>query len=113
MIEGYSFGKIFLSGRQYSSDIIIYPSGKIDSSWWRSAGHQLKEGDIKELIASQPEFILAGMGTPGMMKPETGLKDKLEEKGIRFEALPTARAVARFNELSPTHKVGACLHLTC
>ena len=61
-IDAYSFGRIVINGREYDSDVLIYPDGRIDAAWWRNEGHVLAESDIADLIRSQPETIIAGTG---------------------------------------------------
>jgi hypothetical protein len=113
MIEDYAFGQITIDGRIYRTDVIIYPDGRVQDNWWRSQGHRLKVDDIDELIKSRPQWIVAGTGASGRMRPDTGLEVHLQQLGIRFEALPSAEALARFNRLYSKQPVGACFHLTC
>ena len=113
MIESYSFGRMVIDGALHTADVIIYPDGTVQSSWWRREGHRLDSGDIKGLIDSRPDIIIAGTGASGMMKPVQGLKELLAREGIDFLALPSKEAMARYNDLSKSKKVGACFHLTC
>lgn len=113
MIEDYSFGRIVVDGREYSSDIIIFPEGRVKDSWWRKHGHRLSITDITELVDSKPEVIIAGIGASGLMKPEPGLEKFLIEQSIEFEAAPSKEAVGLYNKLYGRKKVGACFHLTC
>lgn len=112
-IETSSFGLIVIDGKTYRSDLIIYPDGHIDDSWWRKSGHRLSVDDMDGLIASAPEIIIVGTGVNGLMKPVSGLSEKLAEKGIKLVPLPNHEATERFNELSPKKRLGACFHLTC
>lgn len=113
-LENYSFGKVYLDGRELNSDFIIYPDGRIQESWRRASGHELNISDIGSLVDSAPGMIIAGTGASGLMKPASGLEEYLDSKGIRFEALPTFRACELFNEMRDTGiKLGACFHLTC
>ena len=112
-IDSYSFGRIVLDGKEYSSDIIIFADGRVQDSWWRESGHSLSLEDIDELVDSGPELIIAGTGASGLMKPDAGLARALEGKGIEFRALPCGEAAALYNEISRTRRVGACFHLSC
>lgn len=112
-IENYSFGHIVIDGREYTSDVLIFPDGRIDSSWWRDEGHVLKTKDIADLIAAEPEIIIAGTGASGVMRPEPDVESDLSGKDIEFRAMPTAEAVSAFNAESSRRKLAACLHLTC
>jgi len=37
VIDGYSFGRIVVEGKEYTSDLIIYPD-HIQGDWWREEG---------------------------------------------------------------------------
>jgi len=112
-IDNYSFGRMVIDGHEYSSDLIIYPDGRVTDSWWRSSGHRLTADDIRELISAQPEVIIAGTGASGIMAPEAGLGAELEARGIEFRALPSGEAVDLYNQTCTSRKTGACFHLTC
>ena len=113
MIDSYSFGSMVIDGRRYTSDLIIYPDGRVQDSWWREKGHRLSLSDIADLIAEKPALIIVGTGSSGMMEPDQDVPDALAQQGIQFEALPTRQAVERYNHLSRARRTGACFHLTC
>ncbi|MFC1744209.1 Mth938-like domain-containing protein [Candidatus Riflebacteria bacterium] len=113
MIENYSFGNITISGRTYNSDIIIYPDGSIQDSWWRKEGHRLTVEDIKDLLAARPQIIIVGTGSSGLMLPDKNLETELLKMGIEFKALSSKAACQAFNETYRNKKTGACFHLTC
>jgi hypothetical protein len=112
-IEDFGFGWISVGGKRYSSDLVIYPDGRVEDAWRRSRGHRLKSDDIKELIESHPEVIIAGTGVSGMVTPDDALETQLARRGITFEAIPNEQAVRRYNALIGTRRVGCCFHLTC
>ena len=112
-IETSSFGLMVIDGKIYKSDLIIYPDGRVEDSWWRRSGPRLSADDIAGLVESAPEVIIVGTGASGMLKPAPGLADVLLEEGIELVPLPNQNAVERFNELSSEKRVGACFHLTC
>ena len=113
VIDSYAFGKIVIDGRLYTSDLIIYPDGRIVDGWWRQRGHLVTEADIKGLIASGADVIVVGTGSSGMLKPARDLEKSLKKKGIQTVTAPSRTAMNHFNELSGLKKVGACFHLTC
>ena len=113
MIEAYSFGWMIIDGNRYTSDLLIYPDGRVEDTWYRKRGHDLSREDISKLIQAGPEIIIAGTGASGLMKPEKGLEEWLDQKGIRFIPLPSMEAMERYNSLSLKKPVGACFHLTC
>ncbi len=113
MIDSYAFGSIIVDGKKFTSDLIIYPDGRVETSWWRKAGHKLAIDDIDELIKSKPEVIIVGTGSSGLMKPEKELEKLLQQKGIEFISTLSRKAVKIYNDLSLKKLVGACFHLTC
>lgn len=111
-IENYSFGKITIDGRQYKSDVIIYPD-KVDSSWWRKEGHKLQIADLTEVVNSRPEVLIIGTGYSGVMIVPEETISYLKSKGIKVYIERTTKAVELFNKLQKDRKVVAALHLTC
>ena len=112
-IETSSFGLMVINGKEYRSDLIVYPDRHVEDSWWRRSGHRLTADDIDGLIESAPEVIIVGTGVNGMLRPAPGLAEMLSEKEIELIPLPNQKAVECFNKLSSEKKVGACFHLTC
>ncbi len=113
-IEQYSFGKMTVNGREYTSDLIIHPDGRIEADWWRKQGHNLVPEDIKELLDEKPGRLIVGTGNSGVMKLSAEVLEKCRELGIEVEATPTKEAADRFNNLAEGNgSVAACFHLTC
>lgn len=113
MIDTCSFGLIVIDGKQHTSDLVIYPDGRIMEPWWRKRGHRLSSDDIRDLIEYQPEVIIAGTGVSGQVKPEKELEKLLHQKGITFIPAPNHEAMKHYNEMASKKRVGACFHLTC
>jgi hypothetical protein len=113
MIEAVSFGLIVINGKKFTSDLIIYPDGRVVDSWWREKGHRLSRKDIAALIESEPEMIVAGTGINGLMQPDPGLVDFLLKQGIGFLAAQNEKAMILYNEQAPKKRVGAGFHLFC
>ena len=112
MINAYSFGRIAIDGKEYSSDVIIFPD-RIQSSWWRKKGHSLVPEDIQEIFAEKPDVLIVGTGAYGAMQVPGATAEHIRKAGIRLLVLPTEKACQEYNRLSPTQKVVAALHLTC
>lgn len=113
MIDSFSFGTMQIDGRQYTSDLIIYPDGTIQDGWWRVRGHSLCLDDIAGLVDKKPRAIIVGTGVNGRMKPDAHLHTYLEEQGIEFLVGDNDVAVKWYNELKASGNVGACFHLSC
>lgn len=111
-IEHYSFGKIIVDGKEYSSDVIIYPN-RVDPSWWRKEGHRLQIDDLKGILEARPEVLVVGTGSYGTMVVPKETEEYLKKKGIKLIAENTKSACDTFNKLSGSANVIAALHLTC
>lgn len=112
-IDGCSFGRLIINGRTHTDDLVIRPDGTILEPWQRKRGHGLSLDDLRELIDSSPEVIVAGTGMSGGVKPDEGLEKALAKLGIEFIAAPNQETVKVFNELVSKKRVGAGFHLTC
>lgn len=114
MIDSTAFGVMTIDGRTYTSDVIIFPDGRVRDGWWRKRGHVLSVDDILVLVDAAPKVIVAGTGTSGRMRPEAGLMDFLKERDILMIAEPNPRAVEIYNrKIASGVETGACFHLTC
>ena len=112
MIDSYSFGRIVVDGKTYTSDIILYPD-RVDVSWWRKSGHLLQKEDLRDIIQYNPEVLIVGTGAYGLMNVLDETKQFLELKGIELRAEVTEEACKTYNELKEKRKVVAAFHLTC
>jgi len=113
MIEAIRFGRITIEGRTYHQDVLIHPDRRVTDGWWRRQGHRLVLGDLVDLLASQPEIIVAGTGIYGRMRPDPNLFRTLEDRNIELVALPTEEAVVHFNRIFENRRTAGGFHLTC
>jgi hypothetical protein len=110
-LDGYSFGRILVDGREESRDVIVLPN-RVVRNWWRRDGHALVLEDLEEVLDELPERLVVGIGASGQMRPDREALERLGERGVEVEVLPTGEAVRRFGELDP-ERTAAALHLTC
>ena len=78
----------------------------------RRDGHALVLADLDEVLEELPPHLIVGTGAYGQLHPDPNALDKLRERGVEVEALPTEDAVRRYSELDP-RRTAAALHLTC
>ncbi len=112
-INSYSFGSMDIDGKHYLSDLIIYPDGRINGSWWRKRGHNLCVKDLDRIVEIKPEIVVIGTGANGLMKIGKETIEYLEENGIQVYFNSTGEAVKKFNNLSSSNSVVGLFHLTC
>jgi hypothetical protein len=114
MIETCSFGSMIIDGRTYTSDLLIFPDGRVTDSWWRAQGHRFTCADLEGLVAARPELIVAGTGIYGRAKVDSDLSDHLASLEIELVAAWTKKACRFYNDaLQAGRKVAACFHVTC
>lgn len=111
-ITQYSFGRITVGDKTYTSDVIIFPD-KVNSSWWRKEGHYLQPDDLEDVVSSGIKILVIGTGASGVMKVPKETLEFLASKGIEAYALRTSEAVEMYNKLEAMKPVVAALHLTC
>ncbi|MBU0972519.1 MAG: hypothetical protein KKC20_17870 [Proteobacteria bacterium] len=113
-ISSYAFGKIMIGAQEFTSDLILFPNGKIKANWVRKQGHLLSLDDLDSLVLEKPDLVLAGTGAHGRMALDPLLTEKLTAMGIEITALPTDKAIHCFNQSRmQTRRIYACFHLTC
>ena len=113
-IDEYSFGRMTIGGKDFTSDLIIYPDGHIQDNWWRPQGHNLLPDDITTLLDTDPEKLVIGTGAGGMMRVSERVVELCKNRGIEVEVCRTSVAVTKFNVAAEAGKVvAACFHLTC
>jgi len=112
-VEKYRFGKIVVSGKSYSSDLIIFKDF-IKEKWWRKEGHRLHLEDLEILKNVEIDFLVIGTGSFGKMKVPEEVINELKLKEIDVIICKSAEAVERYNNLAKTGKnIALAIHLTC
>ena len=112
-IEDYHFGSITVDGKTYTSDVIISPEG-VNASWWRERGHAVSCKDMEPVLEANPQVLVIGTGTSGLMKMTGEAAELLRKRGVQAHVSPTGEAWKRYNELAEGgQRVVAALHLTC
>jgi hypothetical protein len=110
-IDAYDFGRIVVDGVEQTQDVILLP-GRVVPNWWRQDGHSLVLDDLAAVLDEIPERLIVGTGAHGRLRPDPHALERLRERGIEVEALPTGEAVRRYDALNPD-RTAAALHLTC
>jgi len=113
-IQHYDFGEMVIEDRVYRSDLVILPSGRIVSDWWRLEGHRLQLPDIRDFLAEDFDAVVIGTGYSGLMRVDSEVLEVLRSRAREVHVCDTRRAVEVYNRLvSEGRKVLAMFHLTC
>ncbi len=111
-IDSYSFGRIVINGKTYTSDVIIYPN-RVDAAWRRKEGHLFQLADVAEALQAKPDVLVIGTGYSGVMRVPRETVDRIAGQGVEVKVERTAKAVEVYNDLEGAKTVIAALHLTC
>lgn len=114
MIDSYGFGHIVVDKIAYENDVVLFPD-HVQTEWWRKEGHRLQLEDIQEAIDKiQRGTLIVGTGKFGFMRVSEEVKQYCADRGIRFHAAMTDKAVKMYNRLILTDaNVLGAFHLTC
>lgn len=115
-IERAVWGEIVVPGLGTFKDVKLWPDG--GRAWdWGETGTRHVPGiqptDVLELLDHGSDVIVLSRGMDLVLQtcPET--LALLAGRGVRVEVLETRAAVARFNELARSERVGGLFHSTC
>lgn len=111
-IDSYRFGHIMIDGKEYTSDLIIFPD-HIKDNWWRQSGHSLTPDDIAEIIMCSPDVLIIGCGESAKLRVPDKTREYVQKQGVRLIAEDTRDACDLYNSLKGKENVIAGLHLTC
>ena len=112
-VEHYSFGRIRIGGKEYTSDVIVGRDFLL-TNWWRKEGHRVQVDDIGEMLKYKPEVVVFGTGANGRVVVDRKVVDELRSMGCDVYAEPTSKAVEIYNRLLKSGKrVLLAAHLTC
>ena len=112
VIDSYQFGLVSISGKEYTSDVIVFPD-RVKDNWYRRSGHQLCLGDIAEVMAGTPEVLIVGTGASGLVEVLPEVQQAADTQDIKLIVETTDKACHTYNRLSQSHRAVAALHLTC
>ncbi len=111
MIDKFSFGKIKIKDKIYEDDVIVFWDGRVEE---KERSHLLTKKEIEDLMMEEPDVIVVGKGSSGLMRIEEGVEEILKEEGIELVESNTDDAVKLFNDfIRRGKKAIGVFHLTC
>ena len=111
-IDSYQFGQIVINGKNYTSDVIIFPDS-VKDNWWKKRGRQLCLEDIAEVIAENPEVLVVGTGKYGLMKVLPEVNRAVEAQDIKLIVENTDKACHTYNQFCHSQRTIAAFHISC
>lgn len=116
-IDSTKFGSITINGIKYSQILII--GNKViqrDEKALREefgTTHYISEKEQKKLLSKNPEIIIIGTGTQGVLKTFPEFDKIIKKLRIELIKLKTAQAIKKYNKLREVKRINALIHTTC
>ncbi len=111
IIGEYSFGRIVISGKEYTKDVIII-GGEVFPNWFRKNGHFLEKADLGPILEAKIHTLIIGIGHNSVMRVGEDVQEYCRENKIELIELGSREAVEKVNEIMGKG-VAAGIHLTC
>ena len=97
-------------------DAKLFPGGAREWNW-RETGTKhspgIQRADVEELLDHSAKIVVLSRGMKECLHVPRETLDFLEERKVAAHVLPTAEAVALYNELAEKEPVGGLFHTTC
>jgi hypothetical protein len=114
-ITNLAWGRLEVEGGIFK-DAKLFPGGA--RAWdWNETGtrHEpgIQPGDVEELLERGTTAVVLSKGFYGRLGVTPEALQMLEDRGVAAHVRQTEEAMALYNELRETQKVGALIHSTC
>ncbi|MDF2701253.1 MAG: hypothetical protein K0S10_197 [Rubrobacteraceae bacterium] len=114
-ITNLAWGRLEVEGGIFK-DAKLFPGGA--RAWdWNETGtrHEpgIQPGDVEELLERGTTAVVLSKGFYGRLGVTPEALQMLEDRGVAAHVRQTEEAIALYNELRETQKVGALIHSTC
>jgi hypothetical protein len=115
LITHLSWGRIEVGPRLFK-DAKLYP-GHAEPWDWRLTGTRHSPGiqpaDLADLLEHDLDAVVLSRGVQLRLQVQPRTLSLLQARGVDVYVLQTDEAVARYNALAATCRVGALIHSTC
>jgi hypothetical protein len=116
-IRHVSWGRLDVEGRaEPYKDAKLFPGGAREWNWRETGtGHSagIQRADVEELLDHNAKIVVLSRGMKECLHVPRETLAFLKERGVAAHVLPTAEAVALYNELAEKEPVGGVFHTTC
>lgn len=109
-IDSSYFGNIIVDGRKFDHDIIVDWKGNVQK---KQSSHEFSRRDLQDLLLKDPEVIVIGTGTAGMMKVDPSAEVEARMNNVELIVAPTTGAIKEFNKYVKRKKTVGVIHVTC
>ncbi len=95
MIDEYKFGMFKIDGKKYYDDVKIL-NNRI--KLWECHSRVITSTDIDELLVTNPQVIIIGLGAGGLISVADDVRDTLRMRKIAFFAEKNLKACDLYNK---------------
>jgi glucokinase len=116
-IESVEFGSVTVGGKTWNRDIHIRANGKVKKrkkKWGRKdhgTSHIIGPRELKKALKKGAEVLIIGEGFDGMLRLADEGREMLDQRGVRWQILPTPEAVEAWQQTDG--RKALILHVTC
>ena len=108
-IDKFAFGSIVINGKEHKQDVFITD----DFVEEKESSHEITKDVIDKALLLEPNSIIVGRGTSGMVIIPDEIRDILAQNNVELIEGKTPDAIEDFNNLKGKNKVVGIFHLTC
>lgn len=111
-----AWGRIELDDGRTFKDAKLWPGGGREWDWTETGtGHSpgIRPEDVDELLEHGAEVVVLSRGRERALNVPEETVERVKAAGASAVVLPTAEAIARYNQLRETRAVGGLFHSTC
>lgn len=117
-IDSTTFGSITIDGKRFGQVLIIgdkvmeRDEGRLNELFGTT--HYVGSWEVDQLLSGNPEVIIIGNGTAGVLEVSSEAREKIKEKKVELKVLLTPLAVKEYNkEVEAGRRINALMHTTC
>jgi hypothetical protein len=96
----------------YNDDICIDSKGQAKPRI-REENHVIAAKELKSLLTQGVVAVVVGTGQSGCATLSLDFLELVEKKKLELHTYETPEAIKKYNEIAPTKKTIAIMHLTC
>lgn len=112
MFSWTTFGKIKFKNEIYTDDVCVDVNGCVKKRKCKE-NHLFTAGELKPLLSKEVAAVVVGTGQSGCGQVSHDFMDLVEEKKLELHKHESPQAIKTYNELAPTKKTVAIIHITC
>lgn len=115
-IISFSWGMLKTSDGNTYKDAKLFPGGSAEWDWNETGTRHvpgIQPADVQSLLDNDCEIIILSKGVNERLQTCKETEELLKDENIEYQILQTEEAIATYNKLAETQRVGALIHSTC